>query len=137
MPVARTPEPEPVRRPPEPAAVQPAPAPRPTAVAAVTPARTGRSAPSSGLPGGLIDDIDSETVERSAINSKVAIGGRSGDSPSALSKEQVTGRLDDIKRRLKSTKVIDRRDAEFSVKSVRSIQDITKRIVFLGIGIFS
>ena len=57
--------------------------------------------------------MDSDTVEKSAINSKVAIGGRSGDSPSALSKEQVTGRLDDIKRRLKSTKVIDRRDAEF------------------------
>ncbi len=88
-----------------------APAPRPVPAPAARRSST-KMAPEA-MGDGLLDDSTAETVDRSAIEAKVTIGGRSGDSPSALSKEQITARLEDIKGRLKTSKVVDRRDAEF------------------------
>ena len=105
-------EPEVVRAPPTPPPM-PVARPRPQPVAAVQPRSARSRGVADSIGGGLMDDSSSDTVDRSAIDSKVTIGGRSGDSPSALSKEQITARLSDIKGRLKTTRVVDRRDAEF------------------------
>ena len=74
-----------------------------------TPMRAAK--PSEQIGDGLMDD--GEVVSKDAINKKVAIHGGGGQNVSSMSKEEITDRIERIGRSLKSTQLIQRKDADF------------------------
>ena len=67
--------------------------------------------PSEQIGDGLMDD--GEVVSKDAINKKVAIHGGGGQNVSSMSKEEITDRITRIGGSLKSTQLIQRKDADF------------------------
>lgn len=105
---------------PEPAA----PPPEPEAMPATDPPpkrkRSERIAAESKLGEGLMDDGE-KTVSSKAVDGKATITkGGAGASPAAMSREQVDGELNRIKRSLAGSKVLARADVDFLGQVERS-----------------